>query len=243
MCEFAAKRLPARASWLFEFVVRAASWIVPLGVLIDQDLSAGVTAALFLGIADGQVRLMISRTARSLVAESEGVQISRAFEALRIPWPDVLAVQTFSRPGGVDHVAVHYRSAAGGGVATCWEQHDRAELVAFIKACAFRVNRESQRRVITVLGWHERAVWWPLVRRAMQDVAVAACFALFFGPALLLGVITASVSGLIACSRYPLRTSRFILKDGAWRRDSNREGKRLSRIPRSLRLWVDALGC
>jgi hypothetical protein len=242
MCEFAAKRLVARSSWLFEWVVRCASWVVPLGVLIDRDLWAALSAALFLGIADGYVRLMTSRTARSLVAESEGLLISSAFQTSRIPWPQVLAVQTWSRPGGVEHVAVHYRSAAGGGVATCWEQHEHAELVDFIKACGARVNSESERQVITVLGLHERAVWAPLARRALLDVGVAACFALVLGPALLLGVITAGVSAVIACSRYPLWTTRFFLKDGLWCRETKRGVKRLSTVPRRLRMWVDALG-
>lgn len=242
MCEFAAKRLPARSSWLFEWVVRFASWTAPLSVLIDQDLPAALTFAVFLGIGDGYVRLLASRTARSLVAESEGLRIASGFQTSHVPWADVLAVQTWWRPGSVEHVAVHYRSAGGAGVATCWEQHDHAELVNFIRACGARVNGDSERQVITVMGLSDRAVWGPLVRRALQDVAVAACFALFLRPALLLGAITASVSALIACVRYPLRTRRFVWKDGAWHRETKRGAKRLSSIPRSLRMWVDALG-
>lgn len=242
MCEFAAKRFPARSSWLCELVVRCAGWSVPLSVLIEQDLSAAVTLAVFMGIGDGYVRLLASRTARSLVAENDGLRIASGVQTLRVPWPDVLAVQTWWRPGGVEHVAVHYRSAAGGGVASCWEQHEHAELVDFINACGARVNGEAERQVITAMGLSERAVWGPIVRRALQDLAVAAGFALVLPPALLLGAITASVSALIACVRYPLRTRRFVWKDGAWHRETKRGVKRLSTMPRSLRMWAHALG-
>jgi hypothetical protein len=241
MYEFAAKRLPARSSWLVGSVVRCASWIVPLSQLIERDLTTAKTFALFMGMADGWVRLLAAQTARSLVAEREGLLISSAFQTSRIPWPNVLAVQTTSFPGGVEYVTVHYRTAAGGCVATCWEQHDHAELVAFIRACASQVNRGSQRQGITLFGLHERGVWWPIVRRAMQDVGVAAGFALLLRPALLLGVITAGVSALIACSRYPPWTRRFILKDGSWFRETKRRAQQRSTIPRSLRMWADAL--
>ena len=169
------------------------------------------------------------------------MRIAAGFQTLQVPWPDVLAVQTWWRPGGVDHVAVHYRSAAA-AASRVREQHDHAELLEFIKACGARCEQEAERQVITVMGLSDRAVWGPFVRRALQDVAVAACFALLLRPALLLGAITACVSALIACARYPLWTRGFILKDGAWHRETKHGTKRLSNIPRSLRMWVDALG-
>lgn len=241
MHRFAARRLPARSTWLGGWLVRCASWLVPLCVLIDHDLAAAKTSALFMGIGDGLIRLMSSRTARALVAEPEGLLISSGFDTSRIPWADVLAAQTWSLPVWVDYVAVHYRTAEGGHVAICTEQFDHAELVAFVRACASHVNREAPRQEITLFGLQDRAVWWPILRRALQDVAVAAFFALWLPPALLLGAIAVSTSASIAVFRYSFCTRSYVLKDAAWYLDTKRGPKLRSRVPRSLWMWVEAL--
>lgn len=241
MYEFAARGLVSSISPLLLFMVRGASSIVPLYVLVHQNLRSAITLALFLGCADGSARLRFSRTARSLVAKSSGLVIASALGSSRIAWANVLGVETWQRVNDVNHVAIHYRGERGGAVATCWEQFTRSELVRFVTACAARVNAKSERTTITLVALSERGVWLPILQRIAQDVAVAACIALVLKPALLLGALTTSVSAVVACSSYFPTTRTFVLKDGVWWLETKRGPRRLKLIPPSLRMWVDAL--
>jgi hypothetical protein len=84
----------------------------------------------------------------------------------------------------------------------------------------------------------------PLVCRATDAPAAPppAVQSLIDKHQLLLGAVTASISALLACSRYSLKTTRFVLKDGTWWRETTRGPRRLSTIPPSLRMWIGALG-
>lgn len=67
--------------------------------------------------------------------------------ALHLAWPrDVLAIQTWQRINRVGYVAVHYRSAGGPVVATCWEQNGHEEMVAFVRERADAVTRSARCR-------------------------------------------------------------------------------------------------
>jgi hypothetical protein len=241
MCEFAVTRVSSLASPLLPFLFRCASLVVPFQTLIQGDLRSALVFAFFLGIADGSARNRVARTARALEATSRGLVISSAFGTSSVRWADVLAVETWRRINGISRVAVHYRSARGGAVATCWEQFSQPELVRFVTACGARANPQSDRTTITLVGLSERGVWIPILHRFGQDLAVAACFALFSKLALLLGAIAGGLSALIACGGYALRNRNFVLEDGVWWRETKRGLIRLSVIPPSLRMWVDAL--
>lgn len=241
MCEFSSKRIASRSSSLACSLVRVATWVVPLLALIQQDLTAGLSIALLLGFADGSARARFSRSVRSMVATREGLVISAGLSVSRVPWANVLGVQTWRAPGDVDHVAVHYRGPRGGAIARCWEQFAHDDLLAFIAACAAHVSHPRPRSTITLLGPRERSVWSPIVQRIAEDLSIAACLALLLRPVLLLGITATLTSALIACLNGPLHPLRYVLKEGRWWRETKRGPRPITVIPAPLRLWVDSL--
>lgn len=241
MCEFAAKYPTSLVSPLLLWLFRGVSWSLPLQPLAQGELRDAVVFALVLGCFEGSTRLRIHRTARSLEATARGLVITSAFATWRVPWAQVLAIETRRRGGGVDHVAVHYRSAGGGAVSTCWERFSRSELLAFVSACGARANKKKDRKKITLVGLSERGAWLPIVRRLALDLAIAVCLSWFERRALLLGAIAGGMSALLACAEYAPKNRDFILKDGLWWRETKNGLSRLHVIPPSLRLWVDAL--
>lgn len=241
MCEFAVRRPSSLASPVLILLFRCATWIVPLQSLIQQDFRSALFFAFFLGCADGGARIRVARTARCLEATKRGLVISSTFGTSRVAWSEVLAIQTWRRINDVNIVAVHYRGARGGTIATCWEQFCRPELQRFVTACGARANKKSDRMTITLVGLKERGVWLPIAQRWAQDLAVAAFLALFLRPALLLGLVSASVSALIACFAHSPTNRDFVLTDGVWWRVTKRGPRRLTVIPPQLRMWVDAL--
>jgi hypothetical protein len=70
---------------------------------------------------------------------------------------------------------------------------------------------------------------------------VRAAAARMNGGSRLLGVLSASLSAGLAGSRYSFQGTRLIWKDGLWWRSTGSEARALRLVPRSLRLWVDAL--
>jgi hypothetical protein len=244
MCEFRAKRLLSRVSGLAALPVRLASWVLPSGLVLDGDVGMGLVAAIFLGATDGRVRLWMARTAAGFIARQHQLVISPGVQTVKIPWADVLAIETFEGVNRVDYVVVHYQSPSGLAAASCWEQNGRDDVLAFVRAAAARVNAESRRATITLAALRDQGVWRPLLERFIVDVAVASIVGLilgFVGTAALLGVLSASLSAGLAASRYSLQTTRLIWKDGLWWRAKGSETRALRVVPPSLRLWVDAL--
>jgi len=241
VCEFAARRPISLMSPLLLLLFRGVSWSLPLQTLAQGDLRSAIIFALVLGFAEGSARVRIARTALKLAATARGLVITSGFATSRVRWADVLAVETWRRINGVDRVAVHYRGAHGGAVATCWDHFSRSELLTFVTACGARVSKKNDREKITLVGLSERGAWLPIVQRLALDLAIAACLSWFVKRALLLGAISGGMSALLACSVYAPKNRDFILKDGLWWRDTRRGLSRLSVIPPSLRMWVDAL--
>jgi hypothetical protein len=245
MSEFAARHPAAQFSPFYALVLRAGSWLFPLTTLHHDVSGAAVCGALLMGIVYGRSRLMTSRTARSLVATRDRLTISRALGAERVDWSSVLAIESWQRMNRVKYVAVHYRSAGRTQVATCWDQDADEDLQEFLHQCAAAVSSNAPRDAITVAGLLDRGVWLPVVRRFVIDVAVTASAGFAFGlarRALAFGLITASVAALLEVSRCPLTTMQLVSSEGLWWRSTQRGLRRLRLIPRSLRLWVRALG-
>lgn len=243
MHKFEAKRFASRTSGVACLLVRSTSCLLPTVLLSQHDFATGMVAALSLGLADGWSRLWISRTAGSFAAEVEGLVVSSGLASRRIAWADVMAIQTWQRINRVDYVVVHYRSASGMAVATCWEQNGHDELVAFVRACTGAVT--PGRETIALAGLQDRAIWAPLFKRLALDVAVASILGFVLGvvgPAFTLGLTAASVSTLLASSRYAPRAPSLVLRDGRWWQ-SGTDGTvhALQTLPRSLRFWLNAL--
>lgn len=243
MHKFEAKRFASRTSGLACLLVGSTSCLLPTVLLLQHDFATGMVAALSFGLAEGWSRLWISRTAGSFTAEAEGLVVASGLARRRIAWADVTAIQTWRRINRVDYVVVHYRSAGSMAVASCWEQNGHDEMVAFVRECASAVTpgRES----VALAGLRDRAIWAPLFKRFALDVALASIlgFALGVGGAgFLLGLAAASVSTLLASSRYAARATSLVLKDGRWWRcGTNGAGDALRTLPRSLRFWVGSL--
>jgi hypothetical protein len=241
MTEFAAKSGSSLTIWIPLLLARGATWILPALTLIQQGEQDARFFVVPLGLVDGFIRLRASRSARSLDATRDGLVIAAGLGSTSVAWVDVLGIQTSRNVGDVHNVAVHYRTARGGNIATCWEQFEGAELKSFVMACGAYVNQHSVRAKITLFGVEARPVWSSLANRFAQDVAIATCFALVLGPALLpLGIVAALASACVACLRYPPGKS-YILTERVWWRETSRGPRRLKVIPPSLRLWVDAL--
>ena len=214
MCTFAARRI-AWSSGPVCLLVRFARWVLPAACLMERHHASALGAALFLGLVDGGFRLLLSRTSRSFRAELAGLIITSGFSTRVVPWPTLLAIQTWQTYKREDYVAVHYRSAQGVEVATCWEQDCYDELLAFVRASAARVRSSSGELRITTAGWRERGVWLPLVRHFAQDLAIAALigFAIgFFHQTLLLGLLAAALSAGVAAGRTRLSSSTLVLR-------------------------------
>lgn len=245
MCEFRAKRLVSRVSGLAALPVRLASWVLPSALVLDGDFGMGLVAAIFLGATDGRVRLWMARTAGGFIARQHQLVISPGIRTMKIPWADVLAVETFEGVNRVDYVLVHFQSSPSGvAAASCWEQNGRDELLEFVRAAAVRVNASSRRTTITLAALRDRSVWLPLLRRFLVDVAIASVLGLilgFLGKAALLGVVSASLSAGLAGSRYSFQATRLTWKEGLWWCSTGSKTRVLRVVPPSLRLWVDAL--
>jgi len=243
MHKFEAKRFASRTSGLACLLVRSTSCLLPTVLLLQHDIATAVVVAMSLGVADGWSRLWVSRTADSFTAELDGLVISSGLASRCVAWADVLAIQTWQRINRVDYVAIHYRSADGPAVATCWEQNGHEEMVAFVRECAGAVT--SQRETVALGAIRDRAIWSALLTRFVLDVVVALTWGFVLGivgPALLLGTVAASVSTVFASTRYSLRPTTLRLKDGLWwLRGTNGSDRALRTVPRSLRLWVNSL--
>lgn len=244
MATYPARFLAGTAFALRDALVRVVAWTVPLVYLLDGDASLALFAAQAFGAADGFMRWVAFRNARSIMATSEGVTIFSGLSAKRIAWGDVLAVETRRRAICFDFVALHYRDGGVFRVAGCFDQFARAHLVAFFKACGLGMRTAPQQLTMTVAGLEERGVWMPLLRRFVVDVAVPSSVAVafgLFGQALPLALQSASLSSLLAALAFSLCTVRYVSHDGVWYRETRRGQRRLRTIPPPLWLWSNLL--
>ena len=158
MFEFAARTAGARTSFLAVWLVRGVTYCMPALFWEQQEPSFAYAFALFLGLIDGLFRWRVARTARSFVAETDALVISSGIATARVAWSDVLAIEVWHRVNRVDSAAVHYRTASGYEVATCWEQGHREELVLFVRRCAAFAKVARPRRTIVRVNLSDRAV-------------------------------------------------------------------------------------
>jgi hypothetical protein len=244
MSEFSARRATARSSEVVASVVRMVTLGVPLAVLLEGDHVGAWLVALACGAADGWCRLWVTRSARSLVAESEGLLITSGSETRRVPWSDVTALQTWQRLNRVDYIAVHYRNHRGLTVATCWDQNAHEELVRFVHACARHVTAGTFRNGIELAGLRSPGVWRGVASRFVTDVAATVALGLacsLFREALAVGLIAASMSALLLSRRYGLRPAAFTRRTSQWYAQRSETLVRLTTLPASLTLWVQRL--
>jgi hypothetical protein len=226
------------------WLVRAVTYGVPTLVWTKQGQAYALTLALFLGAVDGWFRLRVGRTARSLVADADALTISSGLDSTRIPWSNVLAVEVWHRLNRLDYVAVHYETATGNSVATCWEQGDREALLRFVQQCATQAQAAEPRKAIVRARLGDRAVYVSLLRRLSLDLALALLVGMLCGiasHALWLGAAAALSSGLLAATPY-LHGAELVHRDGVWwQRRGNGKLAPLRGIPQSLRLWAGHL--
>jgi hypothetical protein len=241
---FSARTAGARSSVAATSLVRAATYCVPTLARAGQGQEFALVLALCLGALDGWFRLRVARTARSLVAEADALVISSGLDSARIAWSNVLAIEVWHRLNRVDYVAVHYRETAGNSVATCWEQGSRGGLLLFVRQCAALVQATGPRRTITLAHLGDQALYVPLLRRLLLDLALALLVGTLCGIAIhtiWLGAAAAFLSTSMASAPY-LRRKELVRSDGVWRqRAMNGELSPLRVIPRSLRLWTGSL--
>ncbi|HET7538997.1 MAG TPA: hypothetical protein VFK05_03970 [Polyangiaceae bacterium] len=242
MCKFSASS-SALATKPAEALIRLVMCALPAVTLMQQGVAMSAVAALFLGFIDGYARRWGAYTSRSFVADSEGLKIAFGFHAEVIPWGSVLGIQTWHHFNRIDYVAVHHLRAGRIDVATCVSRYAEDELRAFVHACADHVRAGASRPRMTVAGLSERCVYLPLLRRLVEDVALAVLVGTVIGAvgwSFLFGLLAASQSAVVAAARYTVRTTRFVQKNGLWLVDGL-ESRPLRAIPRALRLWVRCL--
>lgn len=244
MCEFGNHPWKSSVVGAGEQWVRLASWYVPAQIASQGDATMAVIFAVWLGAMVGWSRLWSARRAQALVANREGLTVAMGFQTQRIPWTHVLAVETWHRFKWLDYAAVHYRDADQILVVGCWEQFGNHRLRSFVRACAEGVAADSEPTLIRRAGLRDRAIWACLLRRFAVDVTGATLLGYFLGVpghAFMLGLVSASLSTLLACARHPLTNLVLVQKGGEWWRYGARETAPLRALPRSLRIWARSL--
>jgi hypothetical protein len=213
-------------------------------VATEQGQGYALVVALFLGALDGWFRLRLARTARSLVADTDALVIASGIDSARVAWSNVLGIEVWHRLNRVDYVAVHYRTTTGRGVATCWDQDRRDELLQFVRECAVFARAAGPNRAIARAHLGHHAIYLALLRHLLFDVVLALLVGMLCGiagHALWLGAAAGFLSASIAATPY-LNVSELVRIDGAWwRRRRNGELQRLRVVPRSLQLWAGYL--
>ncbi|HYQ00979.1 MAG TPA: hypothetical protein VER96_20055 [Polyangiaceae bacterium] len=232
-----------------EFLIRLVMCAFPSAILVEQGAGMAAAMAVFLGMGDGNYRLG-SHTSRSLVADRRGLEITRGLNVQVVPWSDVSAIQAWQHFNRVDFVAVHYFRAGRINVATCASRYAENELRAFVHACANYVSVGAPRLSISTAGLGEPCIYRPLLKRFFQDVAAATLVGALLGvagPSFVLGTLAALLSVAVAATRYSVRSTKLVQKDGIWWAEGHTHGRigelrPLRAIPRALRLWVECLG-
>lgn len=241
MRAFSVTTTAATSSMLVTWLVRVVAYGLPTLVSTEQGQGHALVAALFLGALDGWFRLRLARSARSLVADADALVIRSGLDSARIAWSNVLAIEVWHRLSRVDYLAVHYRTATGRAVATCWGQDRRDELLLFVRECAVLARAAGPNRTMVRAHLGHHAVYLALLRHLLLDVALALLVGLLCGiagRALWLGAAAGFLSASIAATPY-LHRSELVRIDGAWwRTRRNGELARLRVVPRSLRLWA-----
>jgi len=244
MHTFSARTAGARSSFLATWLVRVVTYSLPTLVWQDQGPGYALELALLLGALDGWFRLRVARTARSLAAEPDALVISSGLDSARIAWSNVLAIEVWHRLNRVDYAAVHYRTASGNSVATCWEQGHREELLLFVGECAALAQGAVPRRAITRAYLGDRAVYLGLLQHLCLDVAMALLVGVVLGvvrQAILVGAVSGVLSALLAATPY-VHPAELVRTDGMWwqrRRSGQLSPVRI--LPNSLRAWARSL--
>jgi hypothetical protein len=239
MHRFAA-RGSALASKPGELLIRLVMLALPVVTFSREGVAVSVILAVFLGIIDGYVRLWACFTARSFVADTEGLEINCGFATHVVSWVNVSAIQTWHHFNRMDYVAIHYFRAGRVEVATCLARYAEDELRAFARAAAHHVSCSQSRLSLTIAGLRERSIYAPLLKRLAQDVALTTLLGVVIGPlsvAFAVGLLSASSSTLLAAARHSLHTTTVVREGALW----CPEGRPLRIIPAALRLWIRCL--
>lgn len=222
-------------------VSRLATWVVP-AYLLAKGYHGVPFVALLLGALDGWCRLWAVRGAHGLAAHPDGLIITSGILSRRVPWENVVAIETWRSLRWLNYVAVHLREAGELRFVACGQQLGYDRLVAFVQACAERVEAQAPRETIERVSVRNRALWSSVALHFAADVLLATLVGAWLrvpGAAARLGLVSAALSTLLALKRIPLRHAVLVAKGGKWWSDG--ESASLRAVPPSLALWVSSL--
>lgn len=241
MHEFGADNGRSQVNGAGNMLLGFISYYAPIQCAAQGDVDFAIVLALGFGAVAGWARLWNAVGAQRFVANHEGLTLTSGLESRRVPWTHVLAVETWHHLNWLDYATVHYLDAGELRVASCWEQFARDKLLTFVRSCAEGVAADAERTTLQRASLLDRVIWLGLLKRLACDMLGAIFVGYLFGSigeACLLGLLAASLSALIASTRYPVCNRLLLQRDGRWWRLGANEAAPLRSPPRSLSLWI-----
>lgn len=245
--EFSARPFTPVGVAAMGLLVRVATCIMPVSILASATLLDALPLAIFMSLAAGCARPWLARSTSGFRAEQEGLVVRHGLLTTElVPWPDVLAIESWQFPFGADYVVVHYRSKKGRTVAACWEKYRHKQLVGFVATSARQARRAANGAPSAQLvSLRDRPIQKALARELVIDLALiigGGAFIGRIGEAALLAALVGTLSGLMASTQFGFSATRFVLRDGLWQRVAA-DGKLVvpRPLPKKLKLWLTQL--